>query len=245
MSLHIAICDDEKKQTAELEKTLISILDNQTLDYEISIFHTGEALCKSMENGMVYHLIFLDIAFAKGAINGVEVGKLIRNTYRNNLVSIVYMSWEMQYSMQLFEIRPFNFLIKPLDPSRIKDVVLTYLQIAETRRGDFTYKIGHSTCKTQAKDIVYFKSQGRKVIMFLADGSNVEFYGNLKGVYQQLQLYDFISIHASYLVNYDYIAGMTADKLALTTGMESLPISKTKSMDVREAYVAIMDKRRV
>ena len=81
--------------------------------------------------------------------------------------------------------------------------------------------------------------------MFLADGSKIEFYGNLKGVYDQLQFYDFISVHASYLVNYDYIAGMTADELALSTGMEPLPISKTKSMDVREAYVMIMDKRRV
>jgi len=167
MALNIAICDDDKRLATELESVLIDMLDAQTINCEIDTYYTGEALCASMESGTVYHLIFLDIEFAKGAINGVEVGRLIRNAYRNNLVSIVYMSWEMQYSMQLFEIRPFNFLIKPLAPNRIEDVVLTYLQIAETRRGDFTYKIGHSTCKTQAKDIVYFKAGGEKLPCFL------------------------------------------------------------------------------
>jgi len=196
-----------------------------------------------MESGTVYHLIFLDIAFAKGAINGVEVGRLIRNAHHNNLVSIVFISWEMKYSMQLFDIRPLNFLIKPLDA---KKVIKTYLQITQTRRGDFSYKIGHNTFKTQVKDIIYMKSDWRKVTMFLTDGSTVDFYGNLKEIYgQQLQQFDFIPTHASYLVNYDYITGITADKLELTTGAEPLPISKTKSKDVWEAYVAIMDKRRV
>ncbi|MCL2400864.1 MAG: LytTR family transcriptional regulator DNA-binding domain-containing protein, partial [Defluviitaleaceae bacterium] len=124
--------------------------------------------------------------------------------------------------------------------------IKTYLLIAEARRGDFSYKVGHNTFKAQIKDIIYMRSQWRKVTMFLADGSSVEFYGNLKEIYeQQLQHFDFISTHVSYLVNYDYIAGIKADKLELTTGAEPLPISKTKSKDVWEAYVAIMDKRRV
>jgi len=34
-----------------------------------------------MENGAIYNLIFMDIEFAKNAINGVEVGRLIRGAY--------------------------------------------------------------------------------------------------------------------------------------------------------------------
>jgi len=244
MTLFVAICDDEKRIGAELERALISMFDKLNIKYEVDVYFTGEELCSKMEKGGYYNLIFLDIEFAKNAINGIEVGKLIRKSH-NNAVSIVYISWETNYSMQLFDIRPLNFLIKPLDYEKVEKVVRTHLEIAGLWSGDFTYKAGHVTYKVNVKDIIYLQSAKRKLILYLADGRKEEFYGTLKDVYQeQLQRSDFLFIHASYVVNYDYIAVVKYNELILTNGAVSLPISQHKRKEVREAYYAIMERRR-
>jgi len=246
MTLFVAICDDEKRIGAELESILIEIFGKLNINYEIDVYFTGEELCAKMENGAHYNLIFLDIEFAQNAINGVEVGRLIREAHHNNMVSIVYISWEMKYSMQLFDIRPLNFLIKPLNYEKIEKIVRTYLKIAGLWLGDFTYNIGHDTFKVQIKDIIYLESVKRKLILYLADGSEIEFYGTLKEVYQeQLLKFDFLLIHASYAVNYDYIATIKYNELILANGVTSLPISQHKRKEVREVYYSITERRRV
>ena len=167
--LNIAICDDEHKITSELEDTLIEIFSKLNVKVEIDVFFSGNELCQHMEAGAIYDLIFLDIEFAKNEINGVEVGRLIRDAHQNNVISIVYISWEKKYSMQLFSIRPLNFLIKPLKYEEIEQVVRTYLQITGLWSGVFTYKIGHETFKVQIKDIICLESRDRKVMLHLAD----------------------------------------------------------------------------
>ena len=244
--LKIAICDDEQKIGAELENALIDILAKLNIKYEIEVYLAGEALCRSMETGMHYDLIFLDIEFAKNEINGVEVGQLIRDVHKNNVVSIVYISWEKKYSMQLFSIRPLNFLIKPLEYSEIEQIVRTYLQLAGLWSGVFIYKVGHETSKVQIKDIVYLESRDRKLILRLADGRKESFYGSLKETYEeQLKRFDFLFIHASYVVNFDYVASMRYNQLLLTDSNAPLPISQNKRNEVRESYYAIMKRRRV
>jgi len=244
MTLFVAICDDEKNVGAGLECALIGMLKNQNIKYEIDVYYTGEELCAQLGKGAHYDLIFLDIEFAKNAINGVEVGRLIRETYHNDLTSIVYISWERKYSMQLFDIRPLNFLIKPLDYTKVEQTVVTHLRIAGLWAGEFSYKIGHSIHKVQVKDIVYLQSDKRKLILHLADGRKEEFYGTLKETYQeQLQRFDFILIHASYAVNYDYIAVAKYDEMLLIDGVTSLPISQPKRKEVKEIHYEIMAKR--
>ncbi|MCL1917941.1 MAG: LytTR family DNA-binding domain-containing protein [Peptococcaceae bacterium] len=246
LTLFAAICDDEKGISANLENALVKILGKLNIRYEIDIYFTGEELCSKMEDGAHYDLIFLDIEFAKNAINGVEAGRLIREHYQNDMVSIVYISWEMKYSMHLFDIRPLHFLLKPLDYAKVEQVIKTYMKLARLWSGDFTYKAGRDIYKVQIKDIIYLESIKRKVILHLADGRKEEFYGTLKEVWQdQLQRFDFIFIHASYVVNYDYIAAIKYNELVLSHGAAILPISQHKRKDVRESYYAITEKRRV
>jgi len=199
-----------------------------------------------MEAGTHYDLIFLDIEYAKGEINGVEVGRIIRDAHKNYLVSIVYISWKMEYAMQLFDIRPFNFLVKPLQYEKIEQVISVYLKIAGHWTGEFIYNVGRETFKVQIKDIAYLESYDRKLILHFANGRKEEFYGSLKTVYQeQLAKFDFLFIHASYVVNYDYVTSIKYDQLLIQDSATPLPISKPKRKEVREAYCAIMEKREV
>jgi len=244
MTLFVAICDDERAICANLESMLMSIFDKRNIKYELDVYYNGEDLCTKMKAGAVYNLIFLDIELAQSAVNGVGVGRLIRETHKNNIASIVYISWETKYSMQLFAVRPLDFLVKPLDYEMIEHVINTYQDIHGIWAKDFTYKIGHDIFKVQVKDIVYVQSVKRKLILYLSDGRQEEFYGALNEIYQeQLEKYDFLHIHASYIVNFDFIQAIKFDKVTLTTLPVSLPVSQRKRSEVRAAYCAILERR--
>ena len=242
----VAVCDDETEVGAGLERALIDIFDSMQMKHSIDVFFNGEELCRHMETGSHYDLIFLDIEFAKDEINGVEVGRLIREAQRNNLVSIVYVSREKEYAFQLFEIRPLNFLIKPLERNVIEKTVRTYLDIAGLWSGEFSYNIGRDIFKVKVKDIVCIESRDRKLVLNLADSRTHEFYGSLKEVYnEQLKKYDFLFIHAAYIVNFDYIAVIRYNQLFLAGVATPLPISQGRKSEIRERYYEIMKRRRV
>ena len=240
----IAICDDEITIGAELERALIEICAQQKAACEIDVFFTGEDLCRKMESGTHYDLLFLDIEFAKDEINGVEVGRRIRDEHQNHLTAIVYISWEKKYALDLFDILPLNFLLKPLEHGKIQEVIKKYLKIAGLWAGEFTYKKGHDTCKVQIKDIIYLESRDRKLILHLTDNRKEEFYGSLKEVYNaQLQRFDFLFIHAAYVVNYDYVSTVKYNQLLLTGSETPLPISPNRKNEVRQRYMEIMKRR--
>ena len=244
--LMIAICDDETNIGADLERALIDIFDKMNVNYDIDVFLGGTEFVRQLESKVHYDLIFLDIVFAKDEINGVEVGRIIRDVYQNNIAQVVYISWEKKYAMQLFAIRPMDFLVKPSDYAKVEHIVRTYLKIAGLKSGDFTYKKGHDIFKVRIKDIVYLENKERKVIIHLADGRKEEFYGSLKEAYnEQLSKFDFLFIHASYVVNYDYVTAVKFNQLTLTDSVTPLPISQNRRVPVRENYAAIMKRQRI
>jgi len=244
--LMVAICDDEIELSAQLERTLMEIFGKLNVEHEIDVYSSGVDLYKKIAAGMHYDLIFLDIEFAQGEINGVEVGRLIRGTHLSNSVSIVYISWESKYSMDLFQVRPLNFLIKPLSYDKVEQIVKTYLDIFGLLSSAFIFKRGHDTVKVPISDIIYLESHNRKLILHLVDGQKEEFYGSLKTVYEeQLKRFDFLFIHASYLVNYDHVQSISYNQLVLANSGASLSISQNRRQETRERCYSIMKRRRV
>jgi len=242
--LHIAICDDETNICAELERSLLSILSKLSVKHEIDVFFSGEDLHRKMKAGIHYDLIFLDIEFKKSNSSGIDIGRIIRDVHQNHLASIVYISWENKYAMQLFDVQPFNFLVKPLEHSKIEEVIGKYLKIAGLWSGEFSYKIGHDNFKVPIVDVAYLESSGRKLIIHLANGRHEEFYGSLKAAYdEQLKKFDFLFIHNSYIVNYDFIIALKFDEVVLANITTPLPISRRRRNQVRESYFKIMKKR--
>ena len=241
--VNVAICDDEPEVAHLLHLTLSDIFNTLKIDVNVDVFLSGEKLCNKMENEEHYDLIFLDIQFAKNQINGVEVGQLIRDTY-NNEVSIVYISWEKSYAMQLFSIRPMNFLIKPLSFAQVEKTVKTFLRITRLSSGLFTYKKGRDTFDVRIKDIVYLENNKRKIIIHLSDGRQEEYYGSLKEAYsEQLRKFDFLFAHASFVVNYDYITAIKHNQLLVTDNSISVPIAYSRSMEIKKKYLTIIRRR--
>ena len=228
--LRIAICDDMIDITSQLEEMIIDLCKKHNVEVDIDVFFSGRELLNYIENGSSFDLIFLDIEME--LVDGIQTGKAIRETIKDDDTQIAFISGKPQYAMELFQIRPINFLIKPLLIEEVEDVLLTSIRLNNTRNKYFIYKKGRSYHKIKLKDILYFESDSRKVKIFTKNGVD-SFYSLMDDIYHDTNNSGFLYIHKSYIVNTIHIKSYMYDKVILTNDME-LPISQSKRKSIRD-----------
>lgn len=229
--IKIAVCDDEQRVCSTLEEYIIMICKGVRMKVEIDIYNDGESIYEALREKESYHLIFLDIKLVN--INGIDIGKYIREELCDNYTQIAYISGRESYAMQLFEIRPVSFMLKPISFEKVKKVINDTLSLMNVMSGKFGFKQKQDVHFVELSDIVYFKSDNRKVHIILKDGKT-DFYGRLDNIYQDLPKRKFLYIHKSYIVNASYISVFEYENITLATG-ETLPIAQSKRKSVRMA----------
>lgn len=228
--LRIAICDDDKIICQQLEDMLTDIEEETNEQYEVEVFYSGEELYRYLKKNNRYNLIFLDIEMRD--LNGVEVGKKIRDEMNDETTQIVYISGREDYAMDLFEVRPLNFLIKPVSKNKVEAAVNKAIKILGESKHFYEYKNGNVNFSVSVGDILYFESDGRKVNIILMDDIK-SFYGKLSEVEEKLRNQDFIMIHKSYLINFNHVIEYTYDYVKMSN-KETLTISQNNRKAVRE-----------
>lgn len=246
MFLKITVCDNDELVGFQIENYLECMFKNLNIKFETEIQFTGEGLCTALESGTHYDLIFLDVNLGtKGKIglNGIQIGKKIREEYNDLLTPIIYISTTSKHAVNLIQYHPLDFLLKPLNYERFEKAINKFLKIMNFWSYAFIYNYGHDTFKVKINDIRFLRSNGKKVEIFLQTGKMEYYYGNLGRAYkEQLTNYDFLYIHRAYIVNYDYISVFQYSHLLLMDG-QTLPISQPKRMDIKKRYKEIEKKR--
>lgn len=232
--LMVAICDDDKNFTGELEALVSAQASYAGIAVEIDIFFDGLSLEKAIQYGYRYDLIFLDIKMEPE--DGIETARFIRK--KDKSVLFIYISNYEQYMIELFEVEPFRFLLKPMN----LDCFNRYFREACIRIGEntvcFEYKFNKEIRKTSLRDIIYFESRNRVIHIFLSNGKEERFYRKLSDIEKELldRNQRFLRIHQSYLVNYDYVRKVTFSSLVLELGdgtEQILQISKDRQKKIR------------
>lgn len=227
--LHIAVCDDEKEICEYMEIVLERISRTFSIKIEVEVFYSGEKLCQALYDSMYFDMIFLDIELI--TMNGVQVGRIIREQMANETTHIVFISGKDSYAMELFNIRPLSFLIKPLKYEKIHEVFSTAIRLIQKYNEVFEFQNKRSYYRIPIKNILYFQSNGKKIIIIMADEAK-EFYSRLSIIEKQLKGAPFIPIHKSYLVNYAHVVEAQYDKLRMSNN-DVLSISQQNRKMVR------------
>ncbi|MDF2656242.1 MAG: LytTr DNA-binding protein [Bacillota bacterium] len=226
----IAICDDEQVICSQIENVILKYAAENNERVETQVFYSGEELIRFLKCGEGFDLLFLDIELK--LINGVEVGRRIREEMDNQTMQIVYVSGKDTYFRDLFDVRPMHFLQKPVtEEDIIKDIRLG-MKLSNKLGGIFVYRKGHEAYRKPVSDILYFESNNREVKMVTSDDEEV-FYGKLDDVYEQVGKYHFMYIHKSYVVNYLYVKKFQYSEVTMSN-MEVLPISQARRKMIRE-----------
>lgn len=229
MYIKIAICDDEDEICSCIENMLEKILTDKCIEYEIDIYNSGEKLCARLEENR-YQLLLLDIKFPK--MNGIETGRYIREVKKDNITQIAYVSAKREYAMELFQVRPIDFIVKPLKADQLEKIINIYIDIMGGMNDVFNYRKKSSHINIEMYKIMYFIRDNRKVTIVTSEGEDT-FYESLEKVYERVKNYGFLFIHKSYIVNYRYIKLLRYDSVTMTDGTQ-LSISQSKRKEIRD-----------
>ena len=213
---------------------------------EIEVFFSGVSLEKAILSCSQYDLIFLDIEMEK--LNGIEVARHIREV--DNTVLIIYISGYEQYLKELFEVEPFRFLSKPLDKKNFYRYFMeAYQRIGQTE-SNYQFTFNKQIYKIPLRDIIYFESRNRVIYVYLRGGKEERFYEKLSNIEKELyeSRYQFLRIHQSFLVNFNYIKRMNFSNVTLDVGGGKeidLKISEDRQRNIRIKLCEIAGRKMV
>ena len=231
----VAICDDEIVTCSDIEDLLIDYGSRKELAIVTEVFYSGDQLLSYLEKGERFDLIFLDIELEN--INGVEAGRILREEKDDNVTQVVYISSKENYCMQLFAVRPLHFLIKPIGSKEIESIMDLYIKLYGDKNVFFEYQVGKQTYRIAQKEILYFRSNARKIEMVTVNGEK-EFYGRMQDVEKQLDRSRFWCVHKSYIINTQYISEYRFNQIILTS-KDVIPVSQAYRSTVRNKIMEL------
>lgn len=199
---YIGICDDEKEMCTQLEEWCYEYGKKKNINVEVYVWYTGESLCDDiLKDKECIDMLFLDIELI--TTDGIQVGNFIREELKNLETTIIYISSKSSYAMQLFQVQPLGFLIKPLEVEEVEKILDKSIQLYEMKNQKFEYYSKGIFYKIPYKEIIYFYSQNKK-INIITNAGEEQFNGKLKAITSLLP-HNFIMIHQSYIINLDYM----------------------------------------
>lgn len=229
--LRIAICDDEETARDALRLQLEKIIDEDTdeIIYEFSNGHT-------CANWIIHHpgevdLLFLDIEMGKNSRidnsinNGMDTARKIREN-KSPLV-IVFVTGYSDYVFDGYQVGALDYLTKPINPERLKEVILRTKKMLLSEKNYFILKNSEGLYRILYDDISYFSSS-RRIINIVTEAKNYSFYGKLGDVEQQTGK-NFVRIHQRYLINSNKVIFIGSNHVIITEAnkfQEQLPISR-------------------
>lgn len=231
--LNIGICDDDEQFTNQLENLISKYLEYNDFKADIQTFTKSQDLIKYIQNEENFDLLFLDIEL--DVITGIDIGKELRSEFHNDSVQIVFISSKANYAMQLFDIRPLNFLVKPIEYNKVEYIMDEYNRLFKFQRNYFDYRIGKQTYQIDIQSILYFQSIGKKISMVTCMGKK-DFYGKLSDVYTRLKANSFCEVHKSYIINMRYVSEYCKEQVVMTNG-DIVPVSRSMRDKLNEKII--------
>lgn len=200
--MRIAVIDDEKYSRLELIHQIGQILP----DAETAEAADGAQALQLLEKES-FDLLFIDIHL--GDMEGTTVASIARRLMPE--VKIVFATAYSEYAVQAFELRVDDYILKPFDPERVRQVLeqsLPPAARAETWVPDrLAISSGRHTVFLDVSDISYIETDGagRGVVLHTLGRETYSDSSSLAEYEARLKDRGFYRIHRTCLVQLNYI----------------------------------------
>jgi len=232
----LAVCDDEPNMLEELSARLSGYMKERGLAFQISRLDSAEALLGS---GGDFDLLLLDIQMKP--MDGMEAARLLRAQGWDGL--LIFTTVLREAVFDAFELRAFDYLLKPLDEKRFSGTLDRAVRALEDLKCKSLMVQSRGVCRVVAfSQIVYCEVMGRKVYLHLSDGEVLDYYERIENLAGQMDE-RFFRCHRSYLVNLDCVLGCREGLVSLSGGAR-VPVSRLREKELIQALLAHMRGRR-
>ena len=228
--MNIAIIEDSGQELSLLERCLQSYLSSRQVYRVIDTYTSGEAFLENWPSES-YDLVFLDILME--GISGIEVARKIRETDSECL--LIFISSSKEYALQGFEVRAFDYLLKPLSEERFQKTTdlcqnelakhIRYIEVKESR----------TLVKIPLNEIIYTDYYNHYIQIHTA--------ARLIRSYQQFDVFSplllcypqFLCCYRNCIVNMDHVDSVDKHDFVMENG-ERVPITRGNRNSIYQQY---------
>lgn len=237
--LRIAICDKDKRLQMQLLNYIAKDVDIDD-DYTTECFDSVEKAKTRIDAGdFHFDLLFLEVD-AKGT-DGLALAEHIREMKID--IDVFFVAESVDFVTDAFRCKAFNYLVKPIDFTKFKYEMKQYMHEKKCYQKEYlSVSIQGKEQMLPLNTILYFSSNARKIGAFFSNGNKeIWFYGKLDELEKNLEKYDYIRCHQSYLVSGRKVENV--DSESVYAGKEVFPISRKYHENVREKWDKIKKDR--
>ncbi|ALF18426.1 DNA-binding response regulator [Fusobacterium animalis] len=239
--INCIIVEDELPAREELKYFL-----NQEKEIKlIAEFNNPLDTLNFLENNTA-DVIFLDINMPD--MNGISLGKIITKMYPD--MKIVFITAYKDYAVDAFEIKAFDYLLKPYSESRIKNLLKSLINIKNEKTiliknnnlKKITVNIDERLYVISLNDIDYIEASEKETLIF----SNQKKYVSkikISKWEEMLKGNNFYRCHRSFIVNLDKITEIeqwfnSSWILKIKNYTTAIPVSRNNIKELKELFLA-------
>lgn len=230
--LSIAVCDDEIIECCNMEKRIKKIIEEMKIPCIIRQFRSGGELLQALES---FDIVFLDIMMPE--MDGMKTAQLFRKKASDKI--LIFVSSSREYVFEAYDVEAFQYLLKPVEDRKLKNVLQKAVLKTERRSQEFIIVSSQRQKKKLfLDDIYYFEIKGRIVDAHGPEGI-FTYYEQMGELENKLQDKGFFRCHKSYLVNLKYVDGYNRQEAVLENG-ERIVIAKRRYEDFCQEVLKAM-----
>lgn len=233
--MKIAICDDDPEELQKIRDTAAQFTESKLHEHEVTVnaFASGDDLLRNIKKQGGFDLIILDILMP--GMNGIELAQKIREN--GDGCRILFLTSSPEFAVESYRVNAFYYLLKPFSEAELATLIGKALQVTEDERNSsIVVKSRGKITRIGLSAIRYIESVNHNVNFHLRDGSFIDCFSSLNEFHDAL-LSDkrFVKCHKSFIVNMDYVTGISGKEFALA-GNTQVPISRNVYQQVKGAY---------
>lgn len=233
--MKIAVCDDEVRFVDNTCTLLERWAKERNICLSLHRFSDGDALLKA-HRSKVMDLIFLDVLMP--LLNGIDTAKELRG--EDPAVPIIFLSSAKEYAVDSYEVKAFQYLVKPLNEKRLWAVLDDFSKSFYTQKEMVVLHTQVGFLRIAMEDVDYLEAQNKHVAAHLSNGTSILLSENFSGCEHLFTLEKgFCKSHRSYLVNLSHVKEFTKTQIFMNTGA-AIPISRNCYQMFKETYFSYM-----
>lgn len=241
--MKIVICDDNIKNLNEIEELLQKYkCASKVSELQAETFSDPSILYDRISAGKLADIYLLDMIMSEKT--GIDIGVRLREKGCKSV--IIYITSSDDFALDAYHVHAARYLLKPVaeeDFFEAMDYALS--QTEKTNPPSFLIRTADGLISVAYHRIEYIENVSRRLDVHLTDGDTIRSIVIRKSfddeIGELIHNDGFIRTHKSFLVNSDCVHRLTRSSMVMESG-KIIPISKTRTADVRKKYVLYLAK---
>lgn len=211
--MKIALVDDEQIYLDEMAGICLEFAAENRLKIELSEYSDGAGFLYSEED---FSVVFMDI-YMNGS-DGVLTARRLRE--RDSSCILIFMTTSTEHMPDAFSCHAFEYIVKPLSPRRVKEVLSDALKMLPSRAEYIELYSDRKTVRAALGEIVSAVTDAHYLDVGLADGTSLRCRMTIGRFSEQTNGDErFILINKGIIVNADYITDFENSCCVLKNGV--------------------------